>query len=107
MPECENQTGPTLVHSIDRLVHELLFHGLGVDLESRDLAALHHLSETNAAEARRLALHDLVLWSVLMNHYRLANFFWNMGGLPLQVASVAARLYSALSRDPRLTRHGL
>ena len=53
-----------------------------------------------------LAFQDLMIWSVLMDHYRLAEFFWNKGGHSIANALLCSRLFKAMSEHKVLISHG-
>lgn len=75
----------------DRLVLALL-HGSGrPDLAPRDFSAVLGAGAPSKMAAN-MAFQDLMVWAVLMNHYRLSEYFWLEGGHSIPNALFASRL---------------
>ncbi len=52
------------------------------------------------------AFQDLMIWAVLLNHSKLAQFFWESGNYSIPSALVASRLFIAVARSPFVTTQG-
>lgn len=94
------------VYQLDLLVHRLLFGRLRGSVGQRQLQQLAEEAKTAPGMVTPLVFHDLMVWACLMNHFRLAHFFWRRCNHPVANALLSARLFHAMSQHYSLINIG-
>eukprot|EP00052_Salpingoeca_macrocollata_P022389 m.194400 g.194400 ORF g.194400 m.194400 type:complete len:1763 (-) comp21786_c0_seq1:135-5423(-) len=94
-----------LLEQVDQLIIDLIFTREKPAVEERDFSLVIG-KKSNLRVATEVAFHDLMTWACLMDHYRLAELFWQLGGHSIANALFCSRIFLALSRSPVLVAHG-
>lgn len=100
---CKLGNSGRLLRAVDRLVTKLLFVRRPPDIKER---ATYATLQNDRKVAIATAFQELMIWAVLMNHYRLAEYFWQEGGHSIPNALLASRLYTGMAQTDVLNRHG-